>query len=350
MQLPALRQDLELYPGSSDRYGNPIWIIEDIANHAFFSIDYPTFEILSRWGMGNVEEILMEIRSDTLLELAVEDIEKTVDFLLTNNLDRVATSERNAQLYAASKSRRNAFYKNALHQYLFFRIPILKPKKILKKLSMHTELLYTRKYWLFVLVVFLIGIYLVSQQYSSFMTTFTSFGGTSQLILFFSALAVSKILHEFGHAVSAYRFGCKVPTMGVALLVLWPVLYTDTNDSWKLRSRKQRLIIAASGILVELNIAVFALLLWSLLPEGPLKAAMFFLAAVSWVVTLGINLNPFVRFDGYYLLSDTLNIPNLHDKAFSLGRWWIRRYLWGLTQEARNLEGAGCGLRSPIPW
>jgi putative peptide zinc metalloprotease protein len=68
---------------------------------------------------------------------------------------------------------------------------------------------------------------------------------------------------------------------------------------------------------------------WSFLPDGPLRAGVFLLATSTWIVTLGINASPFMRFDGYFLLSDWLDMPNLHNRAFALTRWWLRRHLFG---------------------
>jgi putative peptide zinc metalloprotease protein len=82
-------------------------------------------------------------------------------------------------------------------------------------------------------------------------------------------------------------------------------------------------------MLIELALAATATLAWSLLPDGPLRAGAFLLATTTWIGTLAINASPFMRFDGYFLLSDWLDMPNLHDRAFALGRWWLREWLFG---------------------
>jgi putative peptide zinc metalloprotease protein len=117
--------------------------------------------------------------------------------------------------------------------------------------------------------------------------------------------------------------------MGIAFLVLVPVLYTDTNEAWKLPDKRQRLAIAAAGMLSELALAALATLAWNFMPDGPLRAGMFLLATSTWIVTLGVNASPFMRFDGYFLLSDFLNMPNLHNRAFALTCWKLRRSLFG---------------------
>jgi putative peptide zinc metalloprotease protein len=118
--------------------------------------------------------------------------------------------------------------------------------------------------------------------------------------------------------------------MGVAFLVMFPMAYTDVNEAWKLAGRRQRLAVGAAGILVELALAAWATLAWAMLPDGHLRSAAFLLATTTWVSTLLINASPFMRFDGYFLLMDWLDLPNLHQRAFALARWRLREWLFGL--------------------
>jgi putative peptide zinc metalloprotease protein len=142
----------------------------------------------------------------------------------------------------------------------------------------------------------------------------------------------AKILHEMGHAFVARAQGVRVPVMGLAFLVMWPVLYTDTSDSWKLADHKARFRIAAAGVATELTIALVCLFLWTLAPPGGLRSAMFFLSTTSILITLSINASPFMRFDGYFLLSDALDFPNLHERAGALAKWWMHKQLWGIDR------------------
>ena len=158
----------------------------------------------------------------------------------------------------------------------------------------------------------LAGMWGVSRSWDAFTATLVDMLSWEGLAAYGLTLAAVKTLHEFGHGVTAKRYGCRVPTMGVAFLVLWPVAYTDTNEVWKLTRRDQRLKVAAAGIATELTIAVWAMLAWVWLPDGSLRAMAFLLATTTWVSTVLINASPFMRFDGYFLLSDFLQMPNLH--------------------------------------
>jgi putative peptide zinc metalloprotease protein len=110
--------------------------------------------------------------------------------------------------------------------------------------------------------------------------------------------------------------------------------YTDTNDAWRLISPRQRLMVSSAGILTELMLACWATALWGLLPDGPARSAAFVLATTSWISTLLINASPFMRFDGYFILSDSLDLPNLHERCFAMARWKLREWLFGLGEPA----------------
>jgi putative peptide zinc metalloprotease protein len=157
------------------------------------------------------------------------------------------------------------------------------------------------------------------------------------LLAYGLAIVVVKFLHELGHAFTAKRLGCRVPAMGVAFLVMWPVAYTDTNETWRLTDRYQRLRVASAGIVTELIVAAWATFLWALWPDGAARSAFFVLATTSWVATLAINASPFMRFDGYFILSDALDMPNLHARSFALARWQLREFLFNLREPAPEI-------------
>jgi putative peptide zinc metalloprotease protein len=118
--------------------------------------------------------------------------------------------------------------------------------------------------------------------------------------------------------------------MGVAFLVMFPVLYTDTTDTWRIVSRKQRMFVGAAGMITELYIALIATFLWSFLPDGIFKSIAFVFATTSWTLSLLVNTNALMRFDGYYILSDWWGIENLQDRSFQFGKWRLRELIFRL--------------------
>lgn len=330
--LPRLREDIGLFPGPEETDGAPTWTLYDPLRHRYFRIDRLGFEILARWNLGEGRRVLRHIGEETFLQPVEADLKALTDFLGRNGLLDASGPDAARSFLVQRATGRENWWSWLLHRYLFFRIPILRPQRLLVRLAPWAAPFYGRgALWLF-LGIALAGLYFAGRQWESFLATFTTFGTWEGQLALVAGMALSKLLHEFAHALTLHRHGGRVPTMGVAFLVTFPVLYTDTGDGWRLRSRRQRLAVGAAGMIAELGLASLALLLWSFAPDGGLKAALFILATSVWVATLMINASPFMRFDGYYLLSDHLDVPNLQDRAFALGRWRLREFLFGLGE------------------
>lgn len=183
-------------------------------------------------------------------------------------------------------------------------------------------------------LILVLGLYLVSRDWVRYTHAFPHLFSLQGMAVFGMSLVIAKFIHELGHAFMAKRAGCRVQSMGVAFIVLFPLFYTDVSDAWKLKNRRSRLLIGAGGILAEVLLAVFALLVWTLLPDGPLRTAAFMLSSATWITTLVVNLNPLMRFDGYFLLSDFWRVENLQERAYALCRWRLREALFGYAHPA----------------
>jgi putative peptide zinc metalloprotease protein len=221
-----------------------------------------------------------------------------------------------------------------LHHYLFFRVPLLRPDALLDSLAPRLGWLYGRPFLLLTALAGVLGLGGVSRQWNAYGSTLVDLFTWQGLAAYGLAIVAVKTVHEFLHGLTAKRYGCRVPTMGVALMVLWPVAYTDTTEVWKLPNARQRMAVAGAGICAELAIAAWATLAWLWLPDGTVRTVAFLLSSTTWISTLLINASPFMRFDGYFLLSDALDMPNLHARAFALARWHLRESLFDLGEPA----------------
>lgn len=144
---------------------------------------------------------------------------------------------------------------------------------------------------------------------------FEQFFGWPNLIYLWITLACAKIIHEFGHGLSCRYFGGECHEMGVMLLVFSPCLYCDVTDSWMLRNKWQRIIIGGAGMWVEVILSAIAIYVWQATSSGLLHYLSLNLFFVTTVTTVFFNANPLMQFDGYYMLSDWLEIPNLRPQA-----------------------------------
>lgn len=331
MPLPILRQELALLPGAVLPDGQPTWTIHDPVRGQFFQIDWPSFEVLQRLHLDDPDAIAADIAETTTLELQGSDVQQVLQFLMGNQLTEPQGGAR--QLAERLTKMRGGMLKWLLHHYLFFRVPLWRPDAWLGRWQSVAGIFYSRTFAWLTGAALCFGLVQVARRWDLFVASLVDTFNWEGLVAYGVTVILVKFLHELGHAFTAKRLGCRVPTMGVAFLVMWPVAYTDTNETWRLTNRLERLRVAAAGISTELIIAAWASLAWAVLPDGAARSAAFVLATTTWVATLAMNASPFMRFDGYFILSDWLDLPNLHDRSFALARWKLREWLFGLGEE-----------------
>ena len=331
MIVPYLRQDLEIFRGNSREDGSPAWLLYDAIRNKYFTLGLTAFKLIKNWKGGeDIKNFEKKINSSGI-ETNEEEIKSFITFLHQNNLIIQPPGQNIAYLMQQKNSMKKSKLMFLIHSYLFFKIPLFKPDDWLSKTLRYIKYFGSKRFRTLVYIFGFIGLFLVAQQFETFKTTFLYFFSFEGLMLYFLTLVFVKCLHELGHAFIAKYYGCRVSAIGIAFLVFFPFLYTDTTDAWRLRNHKERLLINFGGILTELHLALIATFIWGVLPDGGFKSAAFFIATTSWISSLTINVSPFMRFDGYYVFSDWLKAENLQPRSFALARWKIRETLFGLN-------------------
>ncbi|NVK42947.1 MAG: HlyD family efflux transporter periplasmic adaptor subunit [Oceanospirillaceae bacterium] len=338
MRLPALRSDLQLSPSAAALDGSPQWTLADPIRGRYFKLGDTALRLLRHWALGDAQRVLAAANAEPGATVGETELARLLQFLRDHDLIGAADSEQRASYGIKAAARRRRLWQRLLHQYLFFRIPLWRPDAFLNRTWPGLARYGPRMLKTGLPAVLALGLFLALRDWERFLATFPYLFSLSGALAFGSALLFAKLCHELGHAYMAKRAGCRVQSMGVAFVVLFPLFYTDVSDAWRVTDRRTRLLIGAGGILAELLLAAVALLAWSLLPDGPWRTAAFMLASATWLTTLAVNLNPFLRFDGYYLLADLWRVENLQDRAFALCRWRLREALFGY------------GAPMPEPW
>jgi len=328
--LPTLREDLQLIKASPMEDGAPGWLLYDALRNSFYRISIITFQLLERWESGQDRTLFLQQANQQGLNIDSEQLEGLLQFLQVNQLLKVDGKRGREFLLQLHNKQQQDWLSWLIHHYLFIKIPLWRPDRFLTQTLPWVSLFFNKPVLYSIRLLGIIGILFVIQQWEAFSATFLYFFTWDGLVIYGVTLLVLKSAHELGHAYSAHRRGCRVASMGVAFLVLFPVLYTDTTDAWRLRNRRDRLAIVLAGIGTELHLALLATFMWSFLPDGALRSAVFFVATTSWVTSLLINISPFMRFDGYFALSDWLGAENLQPRAFALARWKLRETLFRL--------------------
>lgn len=163
------------------------------------------------------------------------------------------------------------------------------------------------------------------------------------LPLLWGTLVALKVFHEFGHAYACKLYGGRVPEMGLMIIAGAPLAYMDASSSWSFPDKRKRILVCLGGMYIEVALAAAAMLLWCATPPGVLRSVLHNVVMLASVTTVMMNINPLMRYDGYYALTDLLELPNLRGRANDHSVGVLKRILLGIPN---NTKGAGFGLRT----
>ena len=238
------------------------------------------------------------------------------------------------ELYARQRLMRRSRWLRRLASPLALQIPLLDPDELLARATPWVKPLFSPVFlYLWFLFVALTAFSAVNQWSALNVHWEARFLDPGNLLSLWLLYPLVKGLHELGHGFATRVWGGEVHEMGVIILVFTPVPYVDASASSAFASRQQRMVVAAAGIMVELMLAGIALLLWSYSSPGLLRDVCFNVMVIGGVSTLLFNGNPLLRFDGYYVLTDLLEIPNLRARANQYLGYLLKRYLLKLKAQ-----------------
>jgi putative peptide zinc metalloprotease protein len=215
--------------------------------------------------------------------------------------------------------------KQRLASFLFLKIPLINPDPFLRKTLSLFAWLFTPVGAVLWFVVFAWGFQALIENWTRFSDSSRSVLGWSNLPYLYLSLIITKVLHEFGHAYACRRYGREVPEMGVMLLVFNPLPYVDASSCYAFARKYQRVIVGIAGMAVELFVAAVAVKIWAEGADGVTSRVAYNVAITASVGALLFNLNPLLRFDGYHILCDLLETPNLQGRSQALISWWVNK-------------------------
>lgn len=230
---------------------------------------------------------------------------------------------------------------------LAIRVKLFDPESLLNHLKPLTKYLFTRVTGFIWLLCAVLGIATLGIHWDEFTKGFSDkIFSYHSVIIFLVLYPLIKGLHELGHALAIKKWGGEVHNVGIMFLVLMPVPYVDASASWSFRNKYHRMLVGSAGILVEVFIACMSLIVWANLEPGLARSMAYNAVIIGGVSTILFNANPLLRFDGYYVLMDWLEMPNLATRANAYTGHLAKHYLlqapwgtkdWGAPDEQRIL-------------
>ncbi len=314
-----LRRDVEIKPAKYE--GRTYYVVKDPVSLRYYRLkDNEHFLLRFMDGKQTLEDAQKAYEKHYRPDrLKLEDLEGFAQQLIKAGLAQNESPQAGKQLLETRRKRKRSEWLQVLTNILYIKIPIIDPDRILQRLLRPLGWIFTL--WFFTLSVLFMGgaIVLVATHFETFyskLPDYHEFFRFKNVAYLWLVLGCVKVIHEFGHGLSCKRFGGEVHEMGALFLCFSPALYCNVSDAWVLPNKWHRIIISFAGIYVELIIAALATFIWwNSSNDVFVHNLSLNLMVVCSVSTVVFNANPLMRYDGYYVLADWLEIPNLRERS-----------------------------------
>ena len=325
-------------------------VLENPLSNQYFRLRPAAYEFVARLRPERtVEEVWRECLERFPDEApGQEAVIQLLAQLYHSNLLQYDLATDTAQLFKRYEKVRQREFRQRWLNIMFMRVPLLDPDAFLVKMMPVARLFLSPAGVVLWLIVTGFGLKIVADHFAEIRQQTQGILAPSNLALLYAGMVLIKTMHEFGHAFFCRRFGGEVHVMGVMFMIFTPIPYVDATSSWGFRRRWQRVLVGAAGMIVELFVAALAAVVWLRTGQGVLHSLAYNMMFVASVSTLVFNLNPLMRFDGYYILSDLLEIPNLNQRAMLQLRYWVEHYVFRVRRAESpshtRLEAAWLGV------
>ena len=314
-----VRPDLQIFEQKYE--GKTFHVVKDpvcLRYYRFNKQEYFVFQLFD--GEHTMEQVRDRFEDEFKPHrLEYHDLEGFARQLVTAGLVQHEQHGAGKHLFERRAKQRRIKRLAALTNILYWKIPVFDPDRILTWMYQYLSWIFTTWFFAARVGLMLAAVIHVTLHFDTFyakLPAYHEFFSWNSVLYMWISLGVVKIIHEFGHGLSCKAFGGESHEMGVLLMCLCPALYCNVTDAWTLADKWKRIIISFAGIYVELIIAAIATFVWWYTPHYPvvnnIALCLMVLCSVSTVV---FNANPLMRFDGYYILADWLEIPNLREKS-----------------------------------
>ncbi len=311
------------------------WIVlQNPFNNQFFRLRPAAYEFVARLQRDRTVEAVWQACLNRFPDDAPgqEAVIRLLSQLYAANLLQYEAGSDTAQLFKRYERTRQREIRSRLLNVMFMRFPLLDPDAFLVRTLPVARLLISPLGALLWLLVVGLGLKVVLDHWAELWAGSQGVLAPGNLFLLYAGLILAKTAHEFGHAYFCRRFGGEVHVMGIMLMIFTPLPYVDATSSWGFRSRWKRILVGAAGMIVELFVAAIAAMVWARTGPGTIHSLAYNLMFVASVSTVLFNINPLLRYDGYYILTDLLELPNLYQKSLNHLKHLAERYLFGLKK------------------
>lgn len=311
--------------------GEPWYILHDPFSNQFYRLSPAAYRFAARLSpKKTIEQVWQECMAlDVIDAPGQEEVIRLLAQLTQSNLISSDLPPDSAMLFERFQKTQQRERRGKLANFLFLKLPLFDPHRILTHgLRLLSPFLGRVGIALFALVI-LWACKIVLENWDELFHQSQGLLAPENLTALYVCGFFVKAWHEMGHGVLCRFFGGEVRTCGVMLLIMTPLPYVDVTSSWAFRSKWQRALVGSGGIIFELFLAAIATFVWSHTGRGVINSLAYNVMVLASVTTLAFNANPLLRFDGYYIFSDIMGLPNLGQRSFLQLRYLLERHIFG---------------------
>jgi len=350
--LPALRTDLVVNQQMFE--GRSYYVVKDPISLQYFRMTAEDYFLGTLFDgkrtFGQIRELYVERFPHVRLDYTPEELNERV-LRFANDLALLQfLSVQGQRMKArwdqakAAKKKKGGLYELA-NKVFFFRRSIFDPDRLFGRMAKPLWWIWTKPTMWISCVIIALGFVVFLRHVERLEHAIANLFSFHNAILMIVTTFIIKSIHELGHGLTCKHFGGEVHEVGVMALVFQPYFFVNVSDSWTMPNRMHRVLVGFAGIYVELIFAAFATFLWAIVQPGALRDFLFNVIFIASVSTIIFNANPLMRFDGYYIMMDLLEVPNLQAKSRALIQSQFNRLLFGAEGGGR----ASSLARMPLP-
>jgi putative peptide zinc metalloprotease protein len=342
--LPPLRSDLVVKKQTIAHQKSYIAIIKDPVKKKYFRFEEEEYFVLNLLdGVNTADDIVQLYNRQFYDNLTGDDIEEFIASIRENDLLEKDFSELNTFLYEQLKEQRKSKIRQAKGSMLYFRVPLVDPNIFFSKVMPYIKWFWARPCIMLMNLFMISAVFLLFQNYGEFkvgMTHIFDFTNQSVMQLFMLWTTVMSVIaiHELGHGLTCRRFGGECHEIGFLFMFFNPCMYANVNDAWLFENKQHRLYVTFAGCFIEFLVGSIAVYVWILTQKGALINMLAFkVIVVCFFSAIFMNFNPLMKFDGYFALSDYLEMPNLRDRSKEYVSYLISTKIFRLKKEFDQL-------------
>ncbi|OED35539.1 hypothetical protein AB833_30465 [Chromatiales bacterium (ex Bugula neritina AB1)] len=339
---PQLQQHVSAHP--QDFRGVRWYILSDSARGRHLRFNEIAYEFIGRLdGDQTVEEIYQQLETSADYQaLSRHDIVTILTQLFAVEVLRSGLPTDVEQMFKRSQAEKQANRIKRWMNPLAIRFPLFDPDVFLNRAIPTIRPVFSLAgAVLWFLVIMIAGMFLLIHYQELAFALKQDILSPRNIFLVIALFPIMKTFHEFAHSFTVKAWGGEVHEMGITLLVLMPVPYVDASAAWAFREKYKRILVSASGMIMELFLAALAFIIWTLVQPGLIKDAALSAFLIGSVSTILFNANPLLRFDGYYILQDWIEIPNLYSRSSRYNIYLLKKILLGQNNAVSPVTDPG---------